>query len=84
MRILFSRNFAYAKFLENKVLAKISEFTVLVGSIKLKLLAIMGLIRRKPAFDVSDRVGLKPICSATEISKNIEVLHEATSSKLRC
>ena len=27
--VLFSRNFAYAKFRENKVLAKISEFTVL-------------------------------------------------------
>ena len=25
---LFSRNFAYAKFHENKILAKISEFTV--------------------------------------------------------
>ena len=25
-RVLFSRNFAYAKFLENKVLAKISEY----------------------------------------------------------
>ena len=28
-RISFSRNFAYAKFHENKTLAKISEFTVL-------------------------------------------------------
>ena len=28
MRILFSRNFAYAKFRENKTLAKVSEFTV--------------------------------------------------------
>ena len=28
MRVLFSRNFAYAKFRENKPLAKISEFTV--------------------------------------------------------
>ena len=28
MRILFSRSFAYAKFRENKTLAKISEFTV--------------------------------------------------------
>ena len=27
-RVLFSRNFAYAKFRENKTLAKISEFTV--------------------------------------------------------
>ena len=27
--ILFSRNFAYAKFRENKILAKISEFTVI-------------------------------------------------------
>ena len=27
-RVLFSRNFAYVKFRENKVLAKISEFTV--------------------------------------------------------
>ena len=27
MRILFSRNFAYAKFCENKTLANISEFT---------------------------------------------------------
>ena len=27
-RILISRNFAYAKFRENKILAKISEFTV--------------------------------------------------------
>ena len=31
-RVLFSRNFAYAKFRENKVLAKISEFTVHVTS----------------------------------------------------
>ena len=29
MRTLFSRNFAYAKFRENKILAKISEFTVI-------------------------------------------------------
>ena len=28
MRILFSQNFAYAKFCENKVRTKISEFTV--------------------------------------------------------
>ena len=28
-RVLFSRNFAYAKFRENKTLEKISEFTVL-------------------------------------------------------
>ena len=27
-RVLFSRNFAYVKFHENKTLAKISEFTV--------------------------------------------------------
>ena len=30
-RILFSRNFAYVKFCENKIFAKISEFTVLHG-----------------------------------------------------
>ena len=29
MRVLFSRNFAYAKFRENKTLAKISKLTVL-------------------------------------------------------
>ena len=28
MRILFTRNLAYAKFRENKTLAKISEFTI--------------------------------------------------------
>ena len=51
----------YAKFRENKVLAKIFEFTVLIGSSKLKLLAITGLITRKPVFDFSDRVGHKLI-----------------------
>ena len=34
-RILFSQNFAYAKFRENKTLAKISEFTVCVKLVKI-------------------------------------------------
>ena len=34
-RNLFSRNFAYAKFRENKNLAKISEFTVYIKRLEI-------------------------------------------------
>ena len=37
MRALFSRNFAYAKFRDDKVLVKISEFTVIVCLFELML-----------------------------------------------
>ena len=34
----------------------------------------MGLGARKPVFRVSDQVRLKPVCSATQTSKHIEIL----------
>ena len=32
---------------------------------------------RKHAFGVSDRVRLKPVCSATETGKNLKIVHSA-------
>ena len=43
VRILFSRNFAYAKFRENKTLAKISEFTVMAACIRISTYYIIAL-----------------------------------------
>ena len=37
----------------------------------------MGHFARKPVFGISDNVWLKPACSATETSQNIEMLDEA-------
>ena len=34
---------------------------------------LFGLVARKPVFGVSDEVILKPVCSATETSKKIEI-----------
>ena len=36
----------------------------------------MGLDARIPVFTVSDKVSLKPVCSAAETSWNIETLRE--------
>ena len=38
----------------------------------------LGLIMRNPVFGVSGQVRLKPACSATETSNNIENLHGAS------
>ena len=57
-RVLFSRNFPYAKFRENKVLAKISEFTVFtlwighyLSSLHAKILILLA-----PVKNVSENV----------------------------
>ena len=47
-------------------------------SIKFRWFVIYGLEARKHVFRICDQVRLKPACSATETSKNIEILH-ATS-----
>ena len=40
---------------------------------KSQLLANLGLVVRKPVFGVSEKVSLKPISTATETSKKIEM-----------
>ena len=49
-RVLFSRNFAHAKFRENRILAKISEFTVIIAS-------LFGLIHFVQVNNFSSHVG---------------------------
>ena len=34
----------------------------------------MSLVTRKPVFEVFDQVRLKPVCSAIETSKGLEIL----------
>ena len=38
----------------------------------------MGTVARKPVFMFGDQVMLKPTCSATEASKNLETLQVAS------
>ena len=38
----------------------------------------MGLVARKPDFGVSDKVGFKPVCSATYTSLKVEISLEAS------
>ena len=38
----------------------------------------VGLVASKPVFGVSDKARLKPVSSATETSKSIEILLEAS------
>ena len=42
----------------------------------------MGFNGRKPVFRVWDLVRLKPVCSATETSRDIEILNEANIAKV--
>ena len=63
---------SFNAFRENKMLPKITGYTVLLFANFLER-SYMGLIERKPVFVVSDKVRFKPAFSAAETNLKIEI-----------
>ena len=76
-RILYSRTFAYAKFRENKILGKISEFTVAriltssTTTLIVYTMCALGLTQR-PRYKVSDYI--KTISSHQIVEPYLDIL----------